>query len=145
LRKNSTWTCSPSSFLRLALSEVCLRNVAVRKYVEAPGRHYNGFLIADFAARTAASTYDPSNRTNASAAHSLIGTRTPAPVLTKKSARRIVRLAEYFKASKLALNEERGTRKAIGATAEGRRMFETAHLVCLRGGSGDDRFLSAKA
>jgi hypothetical protein len=29
---------------------------------------------------------------------------------------------------------------------QGRRMFETARLACLRGGSGDDRFLlSAKA
>jgi hypothetical protein len=43
------------------------------KYVEASCRHYDNFLVADIAARTAVSTYDTSNRTDASATHSLIG------------------------------------------------------------------------
>ena len=47
--------------------------MAVRKYVEASGRHYNGFVVAVIAARAAGSTYSAPNGADASTTHSLIG------------------------------------------------------------------------
>jgi hypothetical protein len=47
--------------------------VAARKYVEASGRHYNGFVAAIIAARAAASAYSAPHGADASTTHSLIG------------------------------------------------------------------------
>jgi hypothetical protein len=49
--------------------------VAIRKYIEASGRHYNGSVAAIIAARAAASAYSASHGADARTTHSLIGYR----------------------------------------------------------------------
>jgi hypothetical protein len=63
--------------------------LAVGKYVEASGRHYNGFVVAIIAARAAASACSASNGTDASTTHSLIGYANARPYADpEKAARR---------------------------------------------------------